>query len=174
MTENPYRTVRNRQKICGLRDPFLTPFLSLFNPYRFCLSFSNRNQTLVPCRCTSMRTSRCSLPSLILNLRGLTRIQSSVTDFRITAYNPMKSYFFRFLIFLHTSPTHRLQHVETSSPTGRGFTYLHITKGIRVRFLERKQRWSRRTPLRRELFESVVCSIKPTAAADRKKLLKSE
>ena len=64
-----------------------------------------------------MRTSRCSLPSLILNLRGLAPIQSSVTYFRhhrvqpsisvITARATVNSYF-RF--WTHIPPCRPVPH----------------------------------------------------------------
>ena len=67
---------------CGCvrkRDPFC-PF---FNPYRFCLSQSSRDQSLIAYGGTSIHTSTCSLPSLILNLTGFTEIQPSTSTTKL-------------------------------------------------------------------------------------------
>ena len=61
------------------RDPFC-PF---FNPYRFCLHFSSRDQSLIAYRGTSIHTSKSSLPSLILNLTGFTEIQPSTSTIKL-------------------------------------------------------------------------------------------
>ena len=57
----------------------VTRFCPHFNPYRFCLYLSSRDQTLIACRGTSIHTSTSSLPSLFQNRTGFTEMELSTS-----------------------------------------------------------------------------------------------